>query len=725
MASSSSNYYTRWTDLVDDELTPNNVEEILGHISDDFWVAAACFDRLVDSVDVQRTLLQIGIARTQRVYERVNHLLPGSLHPSNNDSDQSFDKHALSEYLQSNSIDAQLCFIRITLLQRMDRLHTFEELRKEAPEGLEEDSGSEEDAEWEDDPWAEEPSARPSRSPPFTLSEFLTTDVLHSAYKLALERWFGGLRVLFDRHGKYLWPFRYAILDQIPEYAPPSDYHFLLPSCNTLTNMEQPLTSNEWRPEPDWSEITAVMSVVESCQGHWDSDIFCQPTVVKPHSQHDSLTAEQVSAWYKSRVEVIMSSTGMVDTVLTIVQHGASHGVPLLDELGEELSLLSRLVYDAPRSDSAEDDWTLTRWREMDPPAVVRAYYRHSSPSSLPGDISRLVMPYLFVLETRAERAGNPDPSLPQRLLHDYILSAPLEMAAAIFEASKPTLSSAQRLIKEDVVMVRLALSCLYGSDSLNDWSTMSRIFECLPAWDIPGDDPEEDAADTTIASLGAFVTPSTTRPRCTPADLLIFFEPLPISSLSRTLDILDVHLESGEILSRWNVPAPLRWFLQSNNDAAEQRAWANRLSRRAGGSEDQLNTLEDWEWLLEDMLKLNGRGDSKLQGAFGLLPRDEILRIYFGGLLSTGSTFRFVIFFLLIFRLIDILEFDIAKQILHSRKTQLVLDSQAIEDICLSSSREFYDNANSGNYNFGDMKLAYDWYILFSCFIFVWLNED
>ncbi len=27
-----------------------------------------------------------------------------------------------------------------------------------------------------------------------------------------------------------------------------------------------------------------------------------------------------------------------------------------------------------------------------------------------------------------------------------------------------------------------------------------------------------------------------------------------------------------------------------------------------------------------------------------------------------------------------------------------------------MTSSREFYDNASSGNYTFGDMKLAYDW---------------
>lgn len=58
-----------------------------------------------------------------------------------------------------------------------------------------------------------------------------------------------------------------------------------------------------------------------------------------------------------------------------------------------------------------------------------------------------------------------------------------------------------------------------------------------------------------------------------------------------------------------------------------------------------------------------------------------------------------------------SILEFDIAKDMLHSSRNNLEIDPLAVEDICLSCSQEFYDNANSGNYHFGDMKLAYEWY--------------
>jgi hypothetical protein len=61
-------------------------------------------------------------------------------------------------------------------------------------------------------------------------------------------------------------------------------------------------------------------------------------------------------------------------------------------------------------------------------------------------------------------------------------------------------------------------------------------------------------------------------------------------------------------------------------------------MARRAGGLDNQLDTQEDWGWLLEDMLKLAGKGESGLRGAFGLLSKDEVIRIFLGGLLSTGS---------------------------------------------------------------------------------------
>jgi len=664
MASTSENphWHTRWTGLSDDELTVDNVQQFLNPVRDDLWVAAACIDRLVNDVAVQRTLLQIGIERTLGAIERgkdvstfpsspkVTDENNGEERPDSNTNVTGVRQHdSLIAHFRGVPADAQLCHMRAVLLERLDRLNTFVDICKEFPENPEDDLRLEIE-EWEDDPWVDETAAssttsskaKASAQPPVPLAAFLTDGLLHISCLLASQQWFGALRVLFERHASYLWPHRFMILESIPEHAHPSLYRDILPALDHSTNSEQMmLRSNSWRAEQDWSEIPEVRAVAEASGITLGANVPSDPLLDRGNLHPDPLTTDELVTWYQNRIDRILVSTGMVDMALTTIQHGVSHAIPNLDKLGEELSLLSRLVYDAPRGDGADldDGWTLSRWNSMDPSSIVRAYLSHSTPDTLPKDISRLVLPYLFVLESRAERAGNPDPSLPSRLLHDYILTTPVEMAVAIFEASKPTLPAAQRLIRNDEDIARLALACLYGSNSLDEWPTMSRIFECLPAWDIARDDEnDEDAADTTVASLGSFVTPSTTRPHCTASDLFVFFKPLPLNSLSRALDILDMHLESGEILSRWGVPAPLRWFLQSSGDFVEQRAWANRMARRAGGLEDHLDTQEDWNWLLEDMLKLSGQGDSGLKGAFGLLSRDEVIRIFFGGLLSTGS---------------------------------------------------------------------------------------
>ncbi|KAI0034271.1 secretory pathway protein Sec39-domain-containing protein [Vararia minispora EC-137] len=663
MASDSVDLCARWAQTLDQDLTLGDIKKTLAPVEDDLWVVAACHDRLLNNVDVHRGLLDEGLKRSEPAKNRVLNLsFPSSDTVSDLPSTTGDSDDILVSYFKDEPVDAQILCLRALLLSRLDRLNTFVEITRALENGtLTQENG---EGEWEDDPWGEEDGdireEEAESSPPFELSRFVIDDLLALALIAASVASFPTLRILLKRHPTELWPHHFAILDHIPEHVHPSEYRDLLP-----VSEDPEITSQPWRAERDQlSQISSSLLTNGSDSG-------------------------QLSSWYIRRVDRILEETGMADIALALIQHGASQGVPGLDELGEELSLMSRMVYRADEFDD-DDDISLNLWRSMEPDAVVRAYLRHSTPETIVAGIRKLVLPYLFVLEARSERSGHPDRSIASRLLNDYILTAPLGLVAAVFEASKPTLPTARRLIRDDEEMVRLALACLYGNQSLSEWSTMSRIFECLPAWDVSEDTDNFDEGDTTVASLGAFVAPTTTRPQCSPQDLLIFFQPLHATSLSRILDILDVHLESGEILSRWNAPAPLRWLLQSMHDHAQQKSRATRMSRRHGGSEDHLDSLAEWEWLLEDMLKLTGTNDAGVPSAFGSLSRDEVIAIFFGGLLSTGK-------------------FAIAKSLLHSKKSPLGLKDETIEDICLAASREFYDNAGSGNYHFGDMKLAYD----------------
>ena len=656
--------YARWNSISDDELTTNDIQECLTNAPDDLWVVAACADRLVNDPALQQALLDLGVKRTEGALERSRAVWNEP--PVEEDDDEPSAESstatpeqrrntALSNHFRDHPVDARLCPLRAVLLDRLDRLNTYNEvLSQEGPEQDETEGGDDVvDEEWEDDPWADAAEDQPKKSskakePPIPLSTFLTTPLLDIACLLASMEYFAAAKVVLEKHGPTLWPYRFAIFDSIPEHSSPEQYRDLLPAFDFTSDVEQKPLFNVHREEPDWTELEGVQDSLLKSQisfGVIQPPVSSTPVTPQP----DVLPADQLLLWYRQRIDLIISTTGMLDIALSLVQHAASQGIVGLDEVGEDLSLISRLVYDAPSVESVnQDEWTLEKWKSLQPSEVVRAYLAGSQPETISRDINRLVMPYLYVLEARAERAGHPDPSLPQRLLYEYILQAPLETVAGIFEASKPTLPPASRVIRDDEDMARLALACLYGSDSLNEWPTMSRIFECLPAWEVPEDDDETDEVDTTITSLGDFVTPSTSGPRTTPNDIYLFFKPLPSASLSKMLDVLDVHLESGEIFARWSVASPLRWFLRSNSNIMEQRAWAQRMARRAGGTDDELASQEDWEWLLEDMSKLAGSGESGLRGGFCLLSKDDVTRIFLEGLISSGSEYTAVLSVLL-----------------------------------------------------------------------------
>ena len=369
--------------------------------------------------------------------------------------------------------------------------------------------------------------------------------------------------------------------------------------------------------------------------------------------------------WFIRRIAEL-DEIGLIDIQIAWIQRGASLGISGLNSVGEELSLLSRLVYDSGLLPAQQREWSLLSWRTASSEDIVKAYLSHATTDTIVADIRRLVLPYLYVLDSQAERAGKPHTTLVSDHLSSIILSLPLTLALPIFECSKATLSKSDRIVQDDQTVARLALAILYGSNTHNEWPVMSAVFECLPVWDVSGGDllSDQEATATTLDAIAAFVRPSRAGASAPTAKDLYYFFALPFASLSRALDILDVHLESGEILSRWGTPVQLRFLLQSARNKADQIDLAEKMVRRQATGP---HTEQRWHALWLDMNKLSGGEDALLRGAFGVLEQKDLETIYLGGLLS-------------------------------------------LESIVLQTSREFYENAESGNIHTGEMKLAYDW---------------
>ena len=57
-----------------------------------------------------------------------------------------------------------------------------------------------------------------------------------------------------------------------------------------------------------------------------------------------------------------------------------------------------------------------------------------------------------------------------------------------------------------------------------------------------------------------------------------------------------------------------------------------------------------------------------------------------------------------------DLSDFDAARRMIRRFESECDLSDDLLEEVALATSRELYDNAETGNIHTGDMKLAYDW---------------
>ncbi|CAG8820803.1 18300_t:CDS:2, partial [Racocetra persica] len=151
----------------------------------------------------------------------------------------------------------------------------------------------------------------------------------------------------------------------------------------------------------------------------------------------------------------------------------------------------------------------------------------------------------------------------------------------------------------------------------------------------------------------------------------------------------LGIHLNAAKILSRYNNPIPLRWFLQSAKNYTMQKQLCIQLSRRANDSEvdgEHFENESEWIQLLEDMKILQGDG----RGVLGEISIEGIYENFISGLLSCGK-------------------FRLAREILLPTDESHPLKMDITEKLVINASREFFDNATSGNMNHGYMKMAYE----------------
>jgi neuroblastoma-amplified sequence len=267
-----------WLKLEDELVTADDVQNLLGQITDDHWVAAACVDRVLSDTAVQLALLRLGIARTEKLVDRCKDIIALSSSSHTYGQDEGHGGPLLSHFTNTPA-DAELCHLRSVLLRRLDRLNTYVDMQAEFNKEDGQEKADEEMEEWEDDPWAEGnddagPSSKPALAkskvpPPISLSEFLQNDLLWSACELASLSAIQALHILLRKHSTALWPARFKILQCIPDYTYPSICRDLFPTLDLATNTEIRPTPDPWRQEPDFVELPETQAAL----GHFKDSL--------------------------------------------------------------------------------------------------------------------------------------------------------------------------------------------------------------------------------------------------------------------------------------------------------------------------------------------------------------------------------------------------------------------------------------------------------------------
>lgn len=551
---------------------------------------------------------------------------------------EDFDSTELVRYLYTSSEDADICRHRLYLFEMLDRLSTFSELLSSEPLSMDD------------------------------YIDFISEDLVENAIEAASNEQFEVLDLLRRRHHQVIWPRRFDILDSIPETTSPMEYTQFLPRLDVTHGGNEIRWPDEpWRPL-DWVERPEIKEALIG------QDIDEHPGVLLP------LTTSDLTAWYRRRARDIEISTGQLEQAHELLDEGIKHGAFGLEAMAEQTSLFSTLVYNVhTETVDGLDVMDLQAFEQLDDAQVVASILNGCTADTIVHEIRSHVLPYLADMPKRNAAAARSIQD-PLSILYDYILTIPdLPTLLNIFLASRPDRNGTDRIVASDHDLARMILAVLYADKSSDSWSIYNDIFDCLPS--LEGTNANTDnEIDLTRSVMSA-------------ADLYKEFGRLDGPALVHAMDILEAHLQAGEIFDKWESPTTLLSLASSEHTREAQERLCLRAIRQASGGVEtggsKMTREREWFSLLQDLQKLRESINSA-PGVLNLVSSEEISKWIVEALLSCGR-------------------FNLAKEIFVDPKKKIGIPFGQAEQLVIASAREFYDNAESGNMSKGEMKMAYD----------------
>ncbi|CAG8584387.1 9162_t:CDS:2, partial [Paraglomus occultum] len=680
-------YQARWRDT---EISEESIHECLDKIHNREWVITNCLDRIPNAplpacAEMIRLLLAYGLKQTDILDDILANVsykdLALKLRKDPLECDPTLEETLRNLPLSEDQ--RNMCRYRHYFLHYLDRLRTFEDItsaksRRDMALGLMYSS-------FDMGGWT--PFVDYSSTFAEDYAIFRDIDIAAQAMDYAADEFFEGLLILFTRHGSETLPYRYTILEQIPETADPSAYEVFLSRVSSVNGEEaEECLWNEqpWR-EPDWVEnpILKQQFVVEEPAEREFDGIWLKPVSYPAKSSF-------ITQWYYKRAHAIDAMSGQVDKALQLVRYGIRKNVQGLETLEENLDMLYKLVYECcPSLESVSTGTTLCEFEALSEAGIVEIFLRHTDENRVVNDVQKFILPYLDLLPARRARMSSQSSSVvcdhalpasecePMEILYKYILKSSTEqlgVCCCLFEASAVTLAEDQRIISSSIDLARLILSCAYGNERTDQWDIITRMTNSLPTFDTSED---MDLSVEDKKDLGRLDTES----------LFSNLKTKNVYEIQVLINDLYIHLDVAKTLARYHIPVPLKWFFCSLEDRDLQKKLCIQLARVSNndglGYGERFSTINGWTTLLDDMLNIQ-------KSVLNKIPSKEVVQDFISGLLYAGR-------------------FDYARKILLPENQETIFDLGLIEKIVIESSRELFDKAASGSRRSGYMKMAYE----------------
>jgi hypothetical protein len=254
------------------------------------------------------------------------------------------------------------------------------------------------------------------------------------------------------------------------------------------------------------------------------------PETVSPDEYESLIYPDMISEkWIVSRVLEIDDNAGNIDGALRLVElvlkMDSFQDSDVLKSLYKKLLDYYRLVYSCSNFDDQFLELSFRKFQSLPSKDIIDLFLSNCTSQNFKEKYYQLILPFLSNDSTVNVDHG---PFL------NYVVSIAnerLDIAYYLFEFSKPTVPQAERLIKQEDLLIQTALNCIYATNSPSQLQVCLSICGCLPERD-------KDSADGKLKKLHDEV------------------------------DDLENHIMAGEILSKYRgMFVPLRDLKENRKD--------------------------------------------------------------------------------------------------------------------------------------------------------------